>query len=75
MAKSAKTVVKESTTATTEKKEEIKVEKKEIPVGKSKIKMIRTYMGPAGTFYAGKVYELEGKILSDLLKNKDAIKC
>lgn len=45
------------------------------PEKKTKIKMLKTYIGSAGCFYAGKTYESDEKIFSEFLKNKDAVEC
>lgn len=45
------------------------------PEKKTKIRMLKTYIGSAGCFYAGKTYESEEKIFSEFLKNKDAVEC
>ncbi len=45
------------------------------PGKKTKIKMLKTYIGTAGCFYAGRTYESDEKIFSEFLKNKDAVEC
>ncbi len=67
MAKTTKDSVKE--TAETDKAKEI------CPAKKTKIRMLRTYIGSAGCFYAGSTYESDKKIFSEFLKNKDAEEC
>lgn len=42
---------------------------------KTKIRMLKTYIGSAGCFYAGRMYESDEKIFSEFLKNKDAVEC
>jgi len=64
MAKTTKDSIKE-----TAETNEPKIEKK------LKIKMVKTYIGSAGCFYAGRTYESDEKIFSEFLKNKDAVEC
>lgn len=45
------------------------------PGKKTRIKMLKTYIGTAGCFYAGRTYESDEKIFSEFLKNKDAVEC
>lgn len=48
---------------------------KSVPSKKTRVRMTRTYIGEAGCFYAGQIYESDEKILSEFLKNKDAVEC